>query len=373
MVTVFNLFFPYPTYATACSDKTILIDNTPKTFLENSDPPDPKTAFTINFDVPSLSIRQLLNGKDIKLYYKPDFVGEWRSEPFVNFNQNQKSFSINIVKTKENGSLFTQGDKEGWLTYSDTGKTNTKDDKELCNAVKFHVGTKDSSVCEINPPIPASIKPNALFDIQFIGRPKIGYSIFIDGAAPPVGGTRSAITDNNGIGVFKDITFLGSDGQEKKISISSSRNGFCVSTTKLSQNAPIVVPGPLPPVNAPQNAQFPAGKQCEYDFPLGKLLNIKSDPNNPGLHTAIGCIPIKPDHLIMAILYLSTFIGGGIAFLIMLFGAFQLITSAGNPDTVKAGHDKIINAVIGLLFIIFSVLLLQIIGQSILKIPGFVP
>ena len=48
-----------------------------------------------------------------------------------------------------------------------------------------------------------------------------------------------------------------------------------------------------------------------------------------------------------------------------------MLTSAGNPETLAAGKDRLTNAVIGLLFVIFSVLLLQIIGFGILDIPGF--
>ena len=61
-------------------------------------------------------------------------------------------------------------------------------------------------------------------------------------------------------------------------------------------------------------------------------------------------------------------IGGGLAFLMMLLGAFQMLTSAGNPETLQAGKDRLTSAVIGLLFIIFAVLLLQIIGVDILGI-----
>ena len=48
-----------------------------------------------------------------------------------------------------------------------------------------------------------------------------------------------------------------------------------------------------------------------------------------------------------------------------------MITSQGNPETVKKGQDQFSSAVIGLLFIIFSVLLLQFIGVDILSLPGF--
>ncbi|MBI2020450.1 hypothetical protein HYS94_03425, partial [Candidatus Daviesbacteria bacterium] len=58
-------------------------------------------------------------------------------------------------------------------------------------------------------------------------------------------------------------------------------------------------------------------------------------------------------------------------FLMMLLGAFQMLTSAGNPETLAAGRERLTSAVIGLLFVIFSILLLQIIGMNILNIPGF--
>ncbi|MDO8619548.1 MAG: pilin [Candidatus Daviesbacteria bacterium] len=90
-----------------------------------------------------------------------------------------------------------------------------------------------------------------------------------------------------------------------------------------------------------------------------------------GIQTAIGCIHTDPSKLIKDLFTLSTGIGGGIAFLFMIFGAFGMITSAGNPESLKAGQQMFVNAIIGILFIVFSTLLLQIIGVNILSIPGF--
>lgn len=64
-------------------------------------------------------------------------------------------------------------------------------------------------------------------------------------------------------------------------------------------------------------------------------------------------------------------IGGGAAFLMMILGAFQMLTSAGNPEALQAGRDRLQSAIIGLLFVIFAVLLMQIIGFDILGLPGF--
>ncbi len=126
-------------------------------------------------------------------------------------------------------------------------------------------------------------------------------------------------------------------------------------------------------------------KQCvkpeDCSLAMGNLVpgcNDPQDPNdptklnpNPGIPTAIGCIHTNPPELVKDFLTFTIGIGGGLSFLMMLLGAFQMLTSAGNPETLSAGRSRVTSAIIGLLFVIFSILLLQIIGVSILNIPGF--
>ena len=91
-----------------------------------------------------------------------------------------------------------------------------------------------------------------------------------------------------------------------------------------------------------------------------------------GSWTALGCLPTnKPADFVNWILKFAIGIGGGIAFLLILFGAFQIILSAGNPERVKAGKEMITSAIAGLLLIIFAVFILRLIGYDILGIPGF--
>jgi hypothetical protein len=90
-----------------------------------------------------------------------------------------------------------------------------------------------------------------------------------------------------------------------------------------------------------------------------------------GLETALGCIPIKPDSFVKYLVNFAIGIGGGIAFLLIIFGSFQIIFSGGNPDKLKAGKEIITAALGGLLLIIFSVLILRLIGYDILNLPGF--
>jgi len=92
---------------------------------------------------------------------------------------------------------------------------------------------------------------------------------------------------------------------------------------------------------------------------------------SPCVYTALGCINPEPTCFVAWILARAIGIGGGIAFLLIIFGAIKILTSAGNPENVKAGQEMITSAVMGLLFIIFSLFLLELIGVKILNIPGF--
>lgn len=93
--------------------------------------------------------------------------------------------------------------------------------------------------------------------------------------------------------------------------------------------------------------------------------------DKPAVWTAIGCVPVTLDGFVGAILPFAIGIAGGIAFLLILFGALQIMTSAGNPEKLNAGRELVTSAIVGLLLIIFSVFILQLIGVQILRIPGF--
>jgi len=88
--------------------------------------------------------------------------------------------------------------------------------------------------------------------------------------------------------------------------------------------------------------------------------------------TAIGCIYVKsPEHFVGSILNIAIGIGGGIAFLLIIVGSFQILASSGNPEKIQAGKELITSAIAGLLLIIFAVFILRVIGVDILHIPKF--
>ncbi len=102
-----------------------------------------------------------------------------------------------------------------------------------------------------------------------------------------------------------------------------------------------------------------------------KIIRPEFCDDSTDLNTALGCIPTDPQTFIGWVIKLSLSAGGGIAFLMMSVGAFILMTSSGNPEQVKKGQEIVVGALTGLLFIIFSIFLLKVIGADILQIPGF--
>lgn len=90
-----------------------------------------------------------------------------------------------------------------------------------------------------------------------------------------------------------------------------------------------------------------------------------------GAYTAIGCIQATGQGIFTKFFTTGIGIAGGIGLLLILFGGFQILTSAGNPERLTEGKEMVQSAIVGLLLIIFSLFLLQLIGFRILGIPGF--
>jgi hypothetical protein len=96
-----------------------------------------------------------------------------------------------------------------------------------------------------------------------------------------------------------------------------------------------------------------------------------TDPNSQHFWTAFGCVRTSKEGLIQDFLRIGLGLAGGFVLLSILYGSFLLTTSSGDPKRVQEGQEMISSAVMGLLFVIFSVVILQFIGVSILRIPGF--
>jgi hypothetical protein len=91
---------------------------------------------------------------------------------------------------------------------------------------------------------------------------------------------------------------------------------------------------------------------------------------NEGVSTALGCVPVEARAFTMWLLSILFGIGGGIAFLLMIYGFVIIMTSKGDPKVVQGGKETITSAVTGLVVIIFAVFILRLIAYQVLRIPG---
>jgi len=114
---------------------------------------------------------------------------------------------------------------------------------------------------------------------------------------------------------------------------------------------------------------------ASINFPCrdGKI-NSGTNPNDcPYVETAIGRISPTPQGFIKDIfrivLFFATF--GGI--IIIIYSGYMLMISRGDKEKIAGARETITSAIVGLLFIVLSIVILDLIGVQILRIPGFGP
>lgn len=93
------------------------------------------------------------------------------------------------------------------------------------------------------------------------------------------------------------------------------------------------------------------------------------------INTAIGCIPVMGTdgkyNFLNFVLRWAIGIGGGIAFLLIVYSGFMIMTAAGSPERMQAGKELLTSAISGLVLLIFSIFILKFIGVDILGLNQF--
>lgn len=136
-----------------------------------------------------------------------------------------------------------------------------------------------------------------------------------------------------------------------------------------------VPPERIDPSPVPTDGPAP-GLPCQSGF--DDEGHFTTDPKEisfcKSVATGLGInIGTDPAGLIQSVFSLILSLAGGIALLLIIYSGFQLVTSQGNPEKLEAARQQLVSAIVGLLFIIFSLVILQIIGVDILRIPDFNP
>jgi hypothetical protein len=89
------------------------------------------------------------------------------------------------------------------------------------------------------------------------------------------------------------------------------------------------------------------------------------------VNTPLGLLHIELSEFTKTIFSLLLSISGIIILFIVIRSGYILLFSQGNAEKVKEAQDRLTSAVVGLLFLVFSLIVLQTIGVDILHIPGF--
>lgn len=119
-------------------------------------------------------------------------------------------------------------------------------------------------------------------------------------------------------------------------------------------------------------SKFPS--YVDRDF-LGKCPDEENQSGDKciAVKTAVGSISTDPAEFTQRIFSLVLGIAGGIALILIIISGYRMMASQGNPEALTAARGQLISTIVGLLFIILSFVILQVIGVDILKIPGFTP
>jgi hypothetical protein len=128
-------------------------------------------------------------------------------------------------------------------------------------------------------------------------------------------------------------------------------------------------------VNASENRTLKVDED-----PASVFYNVQATPAPGKYYTQLGCVSTQLGNftergaagsLVNILLQTIFTTAGGIAFLYLIYGAYVVMTAKGDPGSLNRGKSIIYGAIIGVVFIMAVTLILNLIGNGILRIPGF--
>ncbi len=158
--------------------------------------------------------------------------------------------------------------------------------------------------------------------------------------------------------------------------------GFCIT--------PNPTPNALPTADTPPG-NWESCRNCLYPdllgVPASSLATLQINPSGVTTHakgghyyTMLGCIstnmndftnPTAAGSVTQKLLDTIFSIAGAIAFLYLIYGAFLILTSQSDPERLNHGKRTVYGAIIGVVFVIISVFIVNILATNVLKLPGF--
>lgn len=87
--------------------------------------------------------------------------------------------------------------------------------------------------------------------------------------------------------------------------------------------------------------------------------------------TELGCFPNDPVGFIQKFYGVGLSLIGGVGFLFLIYGGYNILTSGGNPEKLQRGKEYIMYSIIGIMLAVLGFVFIQFIAGGILRIPGF--
>lgn len=96
------------------------------------------------------------------------------------------------------------------------------------------------------------------------------------------------------------------------------------------------------------------------------------DGSCPNIPSGLGIdLPTDIKGFINTLLGVVLSLSGGIAIILVIASGYKLMVSQGNPEKAQGAKEQLTSAIVGLLFIVFSLVILEVVGYDILRLPGF--
>ncbi len=202
------------------------------------------------------------------------------------------------------------------------------------------------------------------------------------------------VSDLPGLGVATDIidSAIGSISGTVDICLSDAVKIMLDSTFErsplvaLESQGPVLAPQPCIEGAVPTSSDYASGsckcmpakedangvnRLCSLYMSGSKDMQIcQSCASDGGYWTGIGCMKTDIAGFAGSVVSVGMGVGGAATFLCIIYAAFVLQTSRGNPEKIKKAQENLRACITGLLLIIFSIFILRLIGVTILQIPG---
>ncbi len=106
-------------------------------------------------------------------------------------------------------------------------------------------------------------------------------------------------------------------------------------------------------------------------LPCSDPVNNQDPATCKKINTAVGQIDVTPQGFINSIFRFVLLVAAFGGIVIIVYAGYIFMISRGDKEKLSAARDTLTSAIVGLLFIVLSIVILEIIGVDILRIPGF--